>query len=156
FQRTTDPDAKPLPVTMSVSAGLPATAVVGARLVITGTGEGCSGRSMPVLSNVAVTAALAFIVQEHVPVPLQAPLQPMNVEPDAAVAVSVIDVPMGTAALQVAPQEIPAGSSTRRARRWGRPRRRRSARGSWCRRWQRSSRYRRRSRPSSDGTGRRH
>src|SRR6185369_3634386 len=109
FQRTTDPDAKPLPVTMSVSAGLPATAVVGARLVITGTGEGCSGRSMPVLSNVAVTAALAFIVQEHVPVPLQAPLQPMNVEPDAAVAVSVIEVPMGTAALQVAPQEIPAG-----------------------------------------------
>src|SRR5437764_8448591 len=45
----------------------------------------------------------------HVPVPLQAPLQPVKVEPAAAVAVSVTDVPEANAAEQVAPQSIPAG-----------------------------------------------
>ncbi len=45
----------------------------------------------------------------HVPVPEQAPLQPMKVEPETAVAVSVIVVPWVTACEQVAPQLMPAG-----------------------------------------------
>jgi hypothetical protein len=45
----------------------------------------------------------------QVPVPLHAPLQPVNVEPAAAVAVSVTIVPEANDAEQVAPQSIPAG-----------------------------------------------
>lgn len=42
--------------------------------------------------------------------PLQpAPIQPMNVEPGAALAVSVTGVPAGNTFVQVAPQLIPAG-----------------------------------------------
>ena len=37
------------------------------------------------------------------------PLQPVNVEPAAGVAVSVTAVPLGNAAEHVVPQEIPAG-----------------------------------------------
>ena len=44
------------------------------------------------------------------PVPEQPPpLQPVKVEPAAGVAVKVIVVPFAYAAMQVAPQEIPAG-----------------------------------------------
>jgi hypothetical protein len=43
--------------------------------------------------NVAVTALAAFTVTVHDPLPLQAPLQPVNVDPEAAVAVSVNWVP---------------------------------------------------------------
>ena len=46
------------------------------------------------LLNVAVTARAAVIDTVHVPVPLHAPLQPANVEPLAAVAVSVTEVPL--------------------------------------------------------------
>src|SRR2546421_10312 len=42
-------------------------------------------------------------------VPEQAPLQPVNVEPAAGVAVSVTTVPSASAAEQVAPQAIAAG-----------------------------------------------
>src|ERR687888_339247 len=49
------------------------------------------------------------MVTVQVPVPVQAPLQPVNVEPAAAVAVSVTVVPSGKEAEQVAPQSIPAG-----------------------------------------------
>ena len=45
----------------------------------------------------------------HVDVPLQAPDQPANVEPDAAVAVSLTDVPLANLALQVDPQLMPDG-----------------------------------------------
>jgi len=46
----------------------------------------------------------------HVPVPAQLPpLQPVNVEPAAGVAVKVTAVPLANVAEQVAPQEIPAG-----------------------------------------------
>jgi hypothetical protein len=45
--------------------------------------------------NVAVTDSAAFIVTAHVPVPVQAPLHPVNAEPDAGVAVNVTTVPLG-------------------------------------------------------------
>jgi hypothetical protein len=44
--------------------------------------------------NVAVTDFAAVIDTVHAPVPVQAPLQPANVEPAAAVGVSVTDVPL--------------------------------------------------------------
>jgi hypothetical protein len=59
--------------------------------------------------NVAVTDALADAIMLHVPVPLQAPDQPANVEPAFGVAVSVIEVPAAKLALQVCPQLMPAG-----------------------------------------------
>ncbi len=40
-------------------------------------------------------------------VPVQAPLQPVNVEPLAAAAVNVTEVPLAMFALQVAPQLMP-------------------------------------------------
>jgi hypothetical protein len=60
---------------------------------------------------VAVTDVAALIVRLHVPVPVQPPpLQPVNVEPAAGVAVKVTAVPLAKAAEQVAPQEMPAGA----------------------------------------------
>src|SRR5690349_2458055 len=59
--------------------------------------------------NVAVTARAAVIEVVQVPVPEHAPLQPVNVEPLAAAAVSVTDVPLEKFALQVEPQLTPAG-----------------------------------------------
>ena len=47
----------------------------------------------------------------HVPVPVHPPpLQPVNVDPVAGVAVKVTAVPLPKAAEQVVPQEIPAGA----------------------------------------------
>jgi hypothetical protein len=109
FQRTTEDVTNPLPFTVSGSAALPAAAVAGERLPITGTGAGASGGSTRVLSNLAVTAVLAVIVHVHAVVPLQAPPQPMKVEPEAAVAVRVTGAPMGSAVLQLLPHEMPAG-----------------------------------------------
>ena len=57
----------------------------------------------------AVTPWAEFIVTEQLPVPLQAPLQPAKVEPEAAAAVNVTLVPELKLALQVAPQLIPEG-----------------------------------------------
>jgi hypothetical protein len=51
------------------------------------------------------------MVTAQVPVPVQPPpLQPVNVEPAAGVAVKVTAVPLAKAAEQVAPQEMPAGA----------------------------------------------
>src|SRR3954467_8488069 len=61
-------------------------------------------------ANVAVTALAALRVTSHVFVPVQAPDQPVNEDPSAAVAVNVTFVPTSYAALQVAPQLIPAGA----------------------------------------------
>ena len=62
------------------------------------------------LEKVAVTLRACVILTVHGPVPLHpAPLQPVNVEPLAAVAVRVTLVPEVKAALQVPGQLIPAG-----------------------------------------------
>ena len=51
------------------------------------------------------------MVTAQVPVPVQPPpLQPVNVEPAAGVAVKVTAVPLANAAEQVAPQAMPAGA----------------------------------------------
>jgi len=60
--------------------------------------------------KVAVTDAAAFIVTIQVPVPVQPPpLQPVNVEPVVAAAVSVTTVPFVNEAEHVVPQLIPVG-----------------------------------------------
>jgi hypothetical protein len=59
--------------------------------------------------NVAVTARAAVIETVHAPVPVQAPPQPVNVEPAEAAAVIVTDVPLAKFALHVAPQFTPDG-----------------------------------------------
>jgi hypothetical protein len=60
-------------------------------------------------AKVAVTERAALIVTVQVPVPVQAPLQPVNVEPVAGAAVKAITVPLENEAEHVAPQEMPAG-----------------------------------------------
>jgi len=63
----------------------------------------------PLVLKVAVTDLAALMVTEHVPVPVQAPLHPANVEPDAGDAVRVTTVPLLKFALQVLGQLIPLG-----------------------------------------------
>src|SRR5258705_13464630 len=61
-------------------------------------------------ANVAVTDVAALIVTVQVAVPVQPPpLQPVNVDPAAGVAVKVTTVPVVKAVEHVAPQEMPAG-----------------------------------------------
>jgi hypothetical protein len=57
----------------------------------------------------APTDFAASIVTLQAPVPLQAPLQPANVEPESGVAVKFTTVPLSKFAEQLEPQEIPAG-----------------------------------------------
>ena len=52
------------------------------------------GAPVPVVLKVAVTDRAAVIDTVQVPVPVHAPLQPENVEPLAADAVSVTEVPL--------------------------------------------------------------
>ena len=60
--------------------------------------------------KVAVTVVAAETVTTHDPVPEHPPpLQPVKVEPAAAVAVNVTAVPLAKLTAQVAPQLIPAG-----------------------------------------------
>jgi hypothetical protein len=59
--------------------------------------------------NAAVTIRLADIVTTQVPVPVQAPVQPLNTESGDAAAVRVTMVPNGKDMAQVAPQLMPAG-----------------------------------------------
>jgi hypothetical protein len=72
--------------------------------LVTASVKGCS-------VNAAVTEVAALTVTVQVPVPVQPPpLQPVNVEPAAGVAVKVTAVPLVNAVEQVAPQEMPAGA----------------------------------------------
>jgi hypothetical protein len=59
-------------------------------------------------AKVAVTACAAFMFTLQTPVPEQAPLQPVNVDPAPALAVSAT-VPLANVVEQMAPQLIPAG-----------------------------------------------
>ena len=67
-------------------------------------------RTKDACMKVAVTVWAALIVTEQLPVPEQPPpLQPVKVDPAAGEAVKVTTVPLGKAAEQVTPQEMPAG-----------------------------------------------
>ena len=59
--------------------------------------------------NVALAVCAALMVTAHVLAPLQAPLQPVKLEPAAGVAVSVTTVSSKKLAAHVAPQLMPAG-----------------------------------------------
>ena len=59
--------------------------------------------------KVAVTALAAVNDTVQVLVPLHAPLQPANIEPLAAAAVSVTEVPLAKLEVQVLPQLMPDG-----------------------------------------------
>jgi hypothetical protein len=56
----------------------------------------------------ALTDFAASMVTLHAPVPLHAPLQPANVEPESGVAVKFTTAPLSKFAEHVGPQEIPA------------------------------------------------
>jgi hypothetical protein len=62
------------------------------------------------VENVALTACTALIVTVQVPVPVQAPFQPVNVDPVAGVAVKATAVPLANEARHVVPQEMLAGA----------------------------------------------
>ncbi|HKF65111.1 MAG TPA: hypothetical protein VKB36_01225, partial [Vicinamibacterales bacterium] len=57
----------------------------------------------------AVTATAPFPATVHGPVPVQPPPQPVNVEPDAGVALRETELPAENIAEQVVGHEIPAG-----------------------------------------------
>jgi hypothetical protein len=57
--------------------------------------------------NVAVAVLLSFMSRLQVPVPVQAPLQPVKVESPFAAAVRTSIVPLSKSAVQVEPQVIP-------------------------------------------------
>jgi hypothetical protein len=61
------------------------------------------------LSNVAITLRALVIDTLQAPLPVHAPLQPTNVEPLEAAAISVTEVPLAKLALQIGPQFMPAG-----------------------------------------------
>ena len=71
-----------------IPAGADVTVPVAAPMRVT-----LSGKLVEVL-NVAVTVRAAVIDTVQAPVPVHAPLQPANVEPLAAAALSVTEVPV--------------------------------------------------------------
>jgi hypothetical protein len=73
------------------------------------TNDTVNGNVMTVVLNVAVTDTGAFIVTVQLLVPVQAPLQPANVEPELGAAVSVTCDPLLKFAVQPLPQLIPDG-----------------------------------------------
>jgi hypothetical protein len=63
----------------------------------------------PPVVNAADTLSAALIVTEQLPVPVQAPLQPIKLMPWAGVAVSVTSAPLLKLALHVEGQLMPEG-----------------------------------------------
>jgi hypothetical protein len=63
-------------------------------------------------AKVAVTATPVWAptVTLHVPIPVQAPDQPVKIDPSPGVAVNVTEVPVGYSDTQLDPQSIPAGT----------------------------------------------
>jgi hypothetical protein len=59
--------------------------------------------------KIAVTFSSEFIVTRQVPLPVQAPPQPLKVAPPVGVAVSITGVPLAKFTVQMDPQLIPAG-----------------------------------------------
>ena len=59
--------------------------------------------------KLAVTLCAWLMLVRQLPVPVQAPLQPLKMLPAAGVALSVTLVPLASLALHVAPQLMPAG-----------------------------------------------
>ena len=57
--------------------------------------------------NVAVAVLLSFMSRLQVPVPVQAPLQPVKDEPPAAAAVRTSIVPLSKSSVQSEPQVMP-------------------------------------------------
>ncbi len=66
------------------------------------------------LLNVAVMAASPSRWTVQAPVPVQAPVHPLNVEPLPGAAVSETAVPEGNDALQALPQSMPTGADMTR------------------------------------------
>src|SRR3954452_20058298 len=88
-----------IPAGLEVTLPLPAPALVTVSVWV----EGGVG------AKVALTVLAASMVTVQLPVPLQAPPQPVKVEPAAGVAVNETMLPAAKEALQVLPQLIPAG-----------------------------------------------
>ena len=63
----------------------------------------------PLTLNVAVTDSDAFMVIEHAPVPVHAPLQPTKVEPEAGLSVRFTTAPLSKYALHAPGHVIPPG-----------------------------------------------
>ena len=78
-------------------------------LALPGTALGDDGAFGTVL-NIAVTLLVASMVTSHVPDPAHAPDQPAKPLPVTAVAVSVTRAPLAKFAVQVLPQDMPAGA----------------------------------------------
>lgn len=60
-------------------------------------------------AKVAVTLLAAFILKVQEPVPAQLPLHPVNLEPEAGMAVSVTVLPLAKGSWQSTPQDTPVG-----------------------------------------------
>src|SRR5580704_11253240 len=63
----------------------------------------------PLVPKSADTLNAAFSVKTQLPVPLQAPVQPLKTTPSTGVAMSVTCVLLGKLALHIALQSMPAG-----------------------------------------------
>src|SRR5262245_48038290 len=90
-----------IPAGLDVTVRVPVPALVTVSVWLTG-----------LALKVAVTVRACVMATVHVPVPVQAPLQPANVDPVAAEAVTVTFVPFGKLAfcvVQPGPQLIPVG-----------------------------------------------
>jgi hypothetical protein len=90
-----EPQLIPAGALLTVPMPLPAFITVSAK--------GCTAK-------VAVTVLAAFSVMVHAPVPVHAPLQPVNIAPAPGVAVRATTVPLLNVAKHVAPQLMPAGA----------------------------------------------